>query len=323
MQGISSFTLKKIGIIAILLLPFTQGLLYRLSIADEYTPDKQDEDYVEQSIILSFITFFPKLLARLSFPIFTFIFLELINHTNCRAGHAILLFLSAVISEIPYNFFTYEIYLDKKVNNPLFDFFISYTILWLYSIISEKFNKFSILSNFKLCFICLIPSLIATSMTIYLLKINETLYFILIFVFFNFSIFYVSKRFNKGQEIGLDLIIFSIAVFLSNLMKTNYNYVGVVAVSLMYLFSDNYVNSMIVECLVLSITNSFDILTFLCVYLVSKYSGWDTIKNSKWLYVIYPLFLSFLTLMFSLIEVGEVFSISEFMESIDEYKVRF
>lgn len=304
-------TIRKIGIFSILLYPICHGIVNRF-----YDTEPGDTDWLEDNLILRILIFISDVLYSLVFPIFGFYFLSLIQHTQNRLKHAFFLLLTAAISELPYNFVVQQAYIDKRLNNPLFDLFVAYVVILLYSTFSYKFRNFSNISNDKLFLMSLITAIIFTITISLSYESSTEKYAIFIATFL--SVYLASKRYNRGKELSCDLIVLSLSVFAAKSLRTRYGCHAVVAVSLMFIFRQSRWLAAVLVCGVLALRDPFEIASFLSVFLVVKNSWWRGSRHPFWFYALYPSFLALLALVFSLAGIGDSFSLDDLADSFND-----
>lgn len=116
----------------------------------------------------------------------------------------------------------------------------------------------------------------------------------------------VHKRFLKDEEsskvpvIILDTILILAGSVLATVLKTDYSYIGILAIAFMYLYRRNRVIQALAGCIVLTVLNPFEFTCFAIIPLIAMYNGKRGIGLKYLFYIFYPAHLFIIYLVAAL-----------------------
>ena len=79
-----------------------------------------------------------RLIGRIGFPLFAFMVAEGARRTKSREKYMLRLFLFALISEVPFDYFVSSSYFDMAYQNVFFTLFFGLFTVWCYELLREK-----------------------------------------------------------------------------------------------------------------------------------------------------------------------------------------
>lgn len=201
--------------------------------------------------ILKVLYFVMRLIGRLGFPLFIFLLVEGYCHTRSRWKYLTRMFLFALFSEIPFDI-AFNLNSQQVFSGHIFEF--SYQ------------NVFFTLS------IGLLTIIVINIVDKAKLNIYETR----------------QRDIVKAQ---IKVIVIAFGMGLAFILKTDYSYVGVLAIAVMYMSRRNKIRASVATCTVLLFSSVSEVTAYLTILPIANYNGkrgW----NVKWIfYLFYPLHL--------------------------------
>lgn len=94
-----------------------------------------------------------------------------------------------------------------------------------------------------------------------------------------------------------NLAVLGIGMLAAYLLHTDYSGLGVLTITMMYLFRKNPMKSMFAGCLTLTVFNSFEFTSFLCLIPIRAYNGKRGLGIKYFFYAFYPVHLFILYLI--------------------------
>lgn len=246
-----------------------------------------------------------RIIGRLSFPLFGFVLIEGICNTRSKTKYAIRMIVFALISEIPFDLTDSGVIFSLDSQNVMFTLFLA--ILSLCGYIHTANHKFSLTEGkiVKILYLALpaiyfshrIDKYITTYSTI---NLHKYVLWALTWICCEILLFYTMKNFyeRNGEEKALVLctnaIILSFFMFVADLIRCDYSSIGILMISVMYIYRSVYQTRMLAGCLTLTALSSpLNLSSFLLVPIISKYNGQRGHKqvndSLKYLfYLLYP-----------------------------------
>ncbi|MCI8432194.1 MAG: hypothetical protein HFH83_03220 [Lachnospiraceae bacterium] len=126
-------------------------------------------------------------------------------------------------------------------------------------------------------------------------------------------IFYVVYRNTKGADRAwrtcADLAVLALAMFAADFLRTDYGGMGVLTISVMYLFRQKKVICMLAGCIVLTLMSFSEIPAFLTLLPIAFYNGKRGLKMKYFFYAFYPVHLLILWLIAVVMGMGWIATI--------------
>lgn len=241
-----------------------------------------------------------RIIGRISFPIYCFLMIEAIIHTSNRYKYLLRLFIFVILSEIPYDLAFSNTLLEFEDQNVFFTLFFAAFALVGYMYMQEKGYKQIPSMLLKILYLLLPALYFSYWFKDYIisetkLNMNEYALYIAIWVVTEFLLYYFMQYFAKlrGDNYALmlcgNIIILAAMMGLADLLKTDYSSTGVIAVTVMYIYRNNYTRRMTTGCFIISaLSNPLELVSFCNVPLVSLYNGKRGAGNKYLFYTYYP-----------------------------------
>lgn len=100
-----------------------------------------------------------------------------------------------------------------------------------------------------------------------------------------------TKSEKKLSRLFLSLVVIAAGMALAVLLRTDYDWAGVLAIVIMWCFKDKRMFSAGLMCLMLTVTNFLESTAFFALLPIAKYNGTRGMKQKYVFYVFYPLHL--------------------------------
>ena len=190
-------------------------------------------------------------IGRISFPIFIFLLIEGLYHTRNVGRYLLRLLIFCFVSELPFNLAFSYRMFDPDHQNVFFTLFIGLTAVAAIRFLHHHFH---------------VPETILPNI----------------------------QNIPAYKYIPLYLIDLAIAISamaLAHFLKTDYEWVGVLAIFIAYLLHSFPTTQMWLVCLVLLFSGSLEIYSLFCIPLISCYNGRRGNLPGWFAYLFYPLHL--------------------------------
>lgn len=281
--GITGSTFKLVGIITMFIDHTAAVILVRelLGGSVRHSPD----DFV----ILFWVYQVMRWIGRIGFPVFCFLLVEGARKTRSMGKYAFRLGVFALLSEIPFNLALTSQMIEFRYQNVYFTLFLGLMALW----------GFKVLENWKLS----LPAGILACVT-GVVSIGTYVYFrmagdgilvpvaVCLVVAVDLYLVGMRRGFFRAAIAGADLIVLSLAMFLADLMQTDYAGMGVLTIAAMYLCRRRKMLAMLAGCLVLTFTvNGSEIFALLALIPAALYNGERGLRMKYVFYLFYPVHL--------------------------------
>ena len=288
--GISSSTVKLVGIIAMLIDHFAAAVLLRYMYAGGWS----NRLYVLYTIL--------RLVGRLGFPIFCFLLVEGFERTRNRAKYALRLLLFALISEIPFDLAFSAQVLEFGYQNVYFTLFLGLLAMWAYDYLEN--HRLPIVLQWLLfaAGIVLCGERLWRFYMLRVLPIGDLFFMVgflaaCFFLVMLLIIYGRSMGWDRMRLIGMDLAALCLFMHLANLLRTDYSGMGILTISAIYVFRGSNILPMVAGCVVLTLMSSSEVTAFFTLIPVAKYNGKRGLKLKYFFYAFYPVHLLLLWLV--------------------------
>ena len=106
------------------------------------------------------------ILGRIAFPIFIFLLVEGYFHTSTKWRYLVTLLVFGVISEVPFDMCTSNVFFEPNWNNIMFTLALVLVTIWMIDVLKKKMEKFPNILWFLLSFVilavmCLIAAILS------------------------------------------------------------------------------------------------------------------------------------------------------------------
>lgn len=302
-KGISGSTLKIIAVIA-MIMDHTAWCLFDVALMRKgvmlpniYAPLKQ----ISVSPVLCILSPVFHIIGRITFPIMLFLLLEGVKYTRNKIKYLRNMAVFALISEIPFNLaFRLRLYSPGKII-PYIEgqnVFVTLTLGLFALIIAEEIRnrlrvtKLSeILSFFALGFSALAFSWFFIKKTLenFGYKTNYTIVGVMAVILFIAAII-IQSRLEKEANIkfNLSLGVFAAAALMTYALDSDYRFVGVAALGVMYFLRENKISSLTAGDAYLTLHSVTEAGAFLSLPLIALYNGKRGLSLKYLFYIVYP-----------------------------------
>ncbi len=285
--GITGSTFKLVGIITMFIDHTAAVVLVRELLGGSVRNSPDD------FVILFWVYQVMRWIGRIGFPVFCFLLVEGVQKTRNVGKYAFRLGVFALLSEIPFNLALTSQMIEFRYQNVYFTLFLGLMALW----------GFKVLENWKLP----LPAGIFACVT-GVVSIGAYVYFLMggrmagdgilvpaavcLVVAVDLCLVGMRRGFFRAATVGADLIVLSLAMFLADLMQTDYAGMGVLTIAAMYLCRRRKVLAMLAGCLVLTFTvNGSEIFALLALIPAALYNGERGLRMKYGFYLFYPVHL--------------------------------
>jgi len=329
-KGISGSTIKIIAVITMLIDHIGATILARQIMAGGLGMAMESEevsalyDWMMNHASFYFVYLVIRMIGRLGFPIFCFLLVEGYQKTRDVRKYALRLALFALISEIPFNLAFTGKFWYLGYQNVYFTLFLGLFSLCAYDFFVRyrKNGPEGWLWNLTIVLGVLFPATYGTIGARNLFGLRTTQSLIAVFgmlcvvVGAGLLLYYygVGKK-GEGQKrrsikqlqvVCADMTVLVLAMYLADLLNTDYSGAGVLTITFMYLFRKKKVLSMTAGCVVLTVMSISEIPAFLALIPIALYNGQRGLKMKYFFYAFYPVHLFLLYLLAVLLGLGDV-----------------
>ena len=318
-KGITGSTIKLIAIVAMFIdhigaTIFERMLMYRGFGIANMNPELMNNWLKIGNNALIFMSYtVMRLIGRFGFPIFCFLLVEGFIHTRSKAKYALRLFLFCLISELPFDLAFSGRWYYPYYQNVFFTLLIGFVAMCAFDYLKTHFLTGIPTVLFRIVSLLLPSYYASTALT--------NLTYDSIFVEFHgflsspymlLGIFWVllapvtalvlRKRSivygrDHAQTLCADLVVLTVAMYVAELLQTDYAGMGVLTICLMYAFRSNKIKSMLAGCITLTVMSLMEITAFLMLIPISKYNGKRGLNIKYFFYAFYPVHLALLYLI--------------------------
>lgn len=317
-KGVSGSTIKIIAIITMLIDHIAAALLGRLIMAKGYmdavqaADPMQMQEWITANAGLFTVFFIMRMIGRLGFPIFCFLLVEGFQKTRNLKKYILRLGMFALVSELPFDLAFHSRILEFDYQNVFFTLFLGILTMYAFRYItSHELPK--ILQKVFWVTEILIPALyvllvVRNTLGITVNTTGTMISFTVLCLMLVFILgVYVRKRGTRWTgALCADLTVLFAAMFLADLLHTDYGSMGVLTIVLMYLFRENKTKSMLAGCIVLCVMSPSELPAFLDLIPAALYNGKRGLRIKYFFYAFYPGHLLILYLIAVAMGVGKI-----------------
>ena len=318
-KGISGSTVKIIAVIAMLIDHTAAVVMIRQIMArgfQEAAVGGQSRlfDWLMENGVLFYGYQIMRMIGRLGFPIFCFLLVEGFQRTRDVKKYALRLGLFALISELPFDLAVTGRLWYGGYQNVYFTLLIGLLALWAYSFFAEYQQK----EDGKdlpaaLRWILTVAGVVlpAAYPAVFIPFQDQTARLtccglVLTATVVTLALYGRRKGFRRVQTVCADITVLIPLMFLAEYLQTDYSGMGVLTISVMYVFRKRRALSMAMGCIVLTLMSVSEIPAFLAVIFIALYNGRRGLKMKYFFYVFYPAHLLLLYLTAVLMGLGDV-----------------
>jgi len=290
-DGLPSSTLKFIAVITMIIDHTGVAIVSQLPGYDD-----------KESVIYA-LYWICRLIGRIAFPLYLFMLVEGFEYTRSKARYALRLFLFCFISELPFDLALRGTLFDWKHQNVFFTLLLGLLVMWGFTLV-----RGGLVDEFPAMLIKIAGILLSTAYFTYRavkylkksssISINIYLLYGIVAVvalFFVISIIQLSVKSGGDREglvMCLDLLVLSAGMLAADLLHTDYNSVGVLAIAVMYLYRKNSYKKIMSGCIILTaLSSATELISFVTVPMIMNYNGKRGIKLKYFFYLVYPVHL--------------------------------
>lgn len=306
-RGISGSTVKLVGIITMFIDHFAAVVLARILIRILMSDGRTDQ-FNDLYSIYSVL----RMVGRLGFPIFCFLLVEGFDKTRSRAKYALRLGVFALISEIPFDLAFSARVLEFGYQNVYFTLFLGMLVLCVYDFLEK--HKLPNVVRGLLCAVGVVVSgawlrqfswqYIQRYILQYIsefieVRNAETVVFWGICFLIVILLLLYGRRMGTDRTltVGANLMVLFLFMWLADFLQTDYSGMGVLTITVIYIFRRYKVLAMAGGCVVLTLMALNEVPAFLTLIPVAKYNGKRGLKLKYFFYAFYPVHLLLLWLV--------------------------
>ena len=309
-EGISGSTLKLIGIVTMLIDHIAAAILVRML-------------RIKWSDSLYSAYTFMRSIGRLGFPIFCFLLVEGVGRTRNKTKYALRLGMFALLSEIPFDLAFSAKVLEFEYQNVFFTLLFGMLALCAYEFVSTHRIPVGLRAAF-----CTAGAVLAGvflmrnapvkidfedgQKDIFQIALEKWLMFAaiclgLLVLLLLYALFQKKRKpLEAWLNAGSDLAALASCMWAANLLKTDYAGMGVLTITVMYLFRKSNMLAMGGGCAVLTAMSFNEVTAFLAVVPAGYYNGRRGLKLKYFFYAFYPAHLLILWIISVLMGVGSI-----------------
>ena len=323
-KGISGSTIKIIAVIAMLIDHIAAVVLIRQFMAEGYMAavgggEGQFLVWIGENSLLYYGNLVMRMIGRLGFPLFCFLLVEGAQRSRNLRKYAIRLIIFALVSEIPFDLATTGKVWNSGYQNVYFTLLFGLLTICTYQFFAaceQREEKNDLPGGLRMLFIvtgaAALEVLAMTLVQLFFGALGEgalqTLFFLVFLASGPLGLVLYGKRkgMRRLQTLCADLTVLALFMLAAEFLRTDYGGMGVLTVSVMYLYRRNRVKSMLAGCVVLTLMSASELPAFLAILPVALYNGTRGLKMKYFFYVFYPLHLGLLYLLAVLLGLGGI-----------------
>jgi hypothetical protein len=309
-RGISGSTVKIVAIVSMLIDHFGAAVISRQLMAEGLGEIMGSGemyaimDWLTEHATLYYSYSAIRMIGRIGFPIFCFLLVEGYRNTRNVKRYAMRLALFALISEVPFDLAFTGKYFELGYQNVYFTLFLGLFTLCVYDFFA-RYRQVVPESP-----IWMLPTVLGVlfpasyganclSTTITLNAEGLTLVFVILcLIVVGGLVLYGRKRgMKRVQIVCADMTVLTMVMYLADFMKTDYAGLGVLTITMMYIFRKSKVKSMAAGCAALTVMSISEATAFLSLIPISLYNGKRGLKMKYFFYAFYPVHLLLLYLL--------------------------
>ena len=285
--GITGSTFKLVGIITMLIDHTAAVVLIRELLGGSV---RQSPDAF---MTLLWVYQIMRFIGRIGVPGFCFLLVEGFQKTRNVGKYAFRLGLFALLSEIPFNLALTSQVMEYEYQNVYFTLFLGLMALWGFRSLEDR--KLPFLAGTAAC----VAGVASVGAYMYSFVGSRTvrgemalLVVVCLVVTTDLCLVGVRKGFQRASIVGADLVVLGLAMFLADLLQTDYAGMGVLTIAAMYLCRRRKVLAMLAGCLVLTFAvDGSEIFALLALIPAALYNGERGLRMKYVFYLFYPVHL--------------------------------
>ncbi|MCR5251544.1 MAG: conjugal transfer protein TraX [Lachnospiraceae bacterium] len=316
-KGLTGTAIKMIALVAMFIDHFAAIVLtdYLNKVTPEDLAPEQSQAWFSEHpgvALLNVIMGIMRLIGRFGFPLFVFLIVEGFQHTRSVKKYAMNLAIFALVSELPFNLGFRSRLLAPEYQNVFFTLLLGLLCITFIRLLAEqnrdneKLRPLFYLAAFLAWPLLLyavlfqsIPGYVVVIMT----KLNEMQAPVFVILFLSAALIslllflLIGAKWDTARRNTFSGIILPLSLFgmIAELLTTDYSFVGVLTIVVMYLLRKNKTLAFSMACLTLTINNPSEVTAFLMLIPIAKYNGERGMKVNKYLfYAFYPVHIGLL-----------------------------
>ena len=266
--------------------------------------------------------FFPgvwalRYVGRISFPIFCFLLVEGFQRSRNVRKYAMRLGLFALISEIPFDLALTGSWSYMRYQNVYFTLLLGLLGLCAYGFFGKyeqagegRDLPVGVRGFFTVTGILAPAAFVAAAMAIPAGQdgtgLSGTISVTSLLTVLILLLYGWKRSFRRIQTVCADLTVLMALMYAGELLRTDYGGMGVLTITMMYVFRKRRVVCMFAGCVVLTLMSFNEITAFLALIPIALYNGSRGLKMKYFFYAFYPVHLFLLFLISVLLGLGSV-----------------
>lgn len=315
-RGISGSTVKIVAVLTMLIDHTAAVVLTRQIFASGYIEaiiggQNSFQNWIAQNNSLYYANTIMRSIGRLGFPIFCFLLVEGFQRSRDVRKYALRLGVFALISEIPFDLAITGKWWHLGYQNVYFTLFLGLLALCGYGLLVKYENKEGgkDLPGALRMALTLTGGLSPAFLVVWQMAIpfGRSTYSVLAMTAAGAAVggvtaavlaIYGRKRgFRRVQTACASMTVLVVLMFVAELLHTDYSAMGVLTITVMYLYRKHRVASMAAGCFILTLMSLGEISAFAALIFIALYDGRRGLKMKYFFYVFYPLHLLLLYLI--------------------------
>lgn len=321
-KGISGSTIKIIAVIAMLIDHTAAVILTRRMVAGglaEAAAGGQVPfmNWITNHSLLYYGNMVMRGIGRLGFPIFCFLLVEGFQRSRNVRKYAMRLGLFALISEIPFDLALTGSWSYMRYQNVYFTLLLGLLGLCAYGFFGKyeqdgegRDLPVGVRGFFTVTGILAPAAFVAAAMAIPAGQdgtgLSGTISVTSLLTVLILLLYGWKRSFRRIQTVCADLTVLMALMYAGELLRTDYGGMGVLTITMMYVFRKRRVVCMFAGCVVLTLMSFNEITAFLSLIPIALYNGSRGLKMKYFFYAFYPVHLFLLFLISVLLGLGSV-----------------
>lgn len=313
-KGISGSTIKIIAVIAMLIDHTAAVILMRWMVAGGQLPFM---NWITDYSLLYYVNVVMRGIGRLGFPIFCFLLVEGFQRSRNVRKYAMRLGLFALISEIPFDLALTGSWCYMRYQNVYFTLLLGLLGLCAYGFFGKyeqagegRDLPVGVRGLFTVTGILAPSAFVAATSAIPAgqggTRLSGTISVTSLLTVLILLLYGWKRSFRRIQTVCADLTVLMILMYAGELFRTDYGGMGVLTITMMYVFRKRRVVCMFAGCVVLTLMSFSEITAFLALIPIALYNGSRGLKMKYFFYAFYPVHLFLLFLISVLLGLGSV-----------------
>lgn len=321
-KGISGSTVKIVAVVAMLIDHFAAAVLTRQVIANGYLDavrgtENQIVSWLRENAVLYYGMTIMRMIGRLGFPIFCFLLVEGFRRSRNVRKYALRLGIFALISDIPFDLAVTGRFFHWGYQNVYFTLLLGLLGMCGYAYFDKcEQDAKKELPGILRMFLTVTGVLSPAAFIVVWMAVPSgygsgrdlavTVGAVCAVTVLALVLYGRKKGLRHVQTVCADIMVLVAMMFLAEYLRTDYGGMGVLTITVMYIFRKHKVAAMLAGCVVLTLMSSSEIPAFLAAIPIALYNGKRGLKMKYFFYAFYPVHLLLLYIISVLLGLGGI-----------------